>query len=239
MEKRHKDMLTLLTAAGLEPGKIYSHRGRICGEGMAPNGREQTFSLSNGSTSDVRGDLNESSRMKRFAKANPKVEPPKTALGLALTQAKVIESPRVRRRITIDLEPPPPPPQLELTAPPPAPVQPPPVPAPMTAPAKTINKISQISFFKLCTWLQTADLKEAHSYQWIADRASPVVGVTVSPSTVREAYTATGVELPERLRAPAVEPHVYVARELAAFMRKLGENPSEELMAIAGKLERV
>ena len=84
----------------------------------APNGREQTFSLSNGSTSDVRGDLNEASRMKRFAKANQKVEPPKTALSLALTQAKVVE-PRVRRRITIELEPPPPPPSLAEVPPPP------------------------------------------------------------------------------------------------------------------------
>ena len=225
MDKRSKELATMVEAAGLEELRIYHASSRVHVLARAPNGAEQTFSVSTGK-GDYRGDLNESARMKRFARANP--APAKTALGIALAEAKVVEPPRVRPRITIDLEPPPAAPQLSIE---PA--------TTMTAPSKTINKISQVQFFKLCTWLQAADVKEAHSYQWIADRASVAIGATVSPSTVREAYTATDLELPERLRAPAVEPHVYVARELAAFMRKLGENPSEELMAIAGKLERV
>lgn len=242
MDKRHKEMQTLLANAGLEAGRIYDQKGRVHGEGTAPNGRTQVFSLSGGSRGDPRGDLNEHARMKRFAKANPKLttaasQP--TQLQAALQRASILAAPPIeKRRITIDLEQPESAPPASDPPPPSTMTMPAPKPTP-TAAAKQIRKLTQIEFYQLCEWLKGAKLQDVATFAELERLAHKGTDIDVSASTIREAYAATKLELPEKLRAPAPPDHVVVAKILSDFMRKLGEAPPPELLAIAVKLERV
>lgn len=57
--------------AGLEVVSAEMRNGRVAIDARAPNGVTRTFSLSNHTRSDPKGDLNEHSRIKRFARENP------------------------------------------------------------------------------------------------------------------------------------------------------------------------
>jgi hypothetical protein len=76
---RTRDLVNMAKDVGLEVVGHYIKQNRVCIDTRAENGVEASFSLSNSSRSDVRGDLNEQSRMKRFARANAlKQEPEET-----------------------------------------------------------------------------------------------------------------------------------------------------------------
>jgi hypothetical protein len=67
---RTRDLVNMAKDVGLEVVSHHIKQNRVCIEARAENGASSSFSLSNSSRSDIRGDLNEQSRMKRFARAN-------------------------------------------------------------------------------------------------------------------------------------------------------------------------
>lgn len=72
MHKRIGDMKRFLTKAGLTLVSFDSSKGgRITATAKAGTDETRIFSLSGGGSDDVRGDLNEFSRMKRFARECP------------------------------------------------------------------------------------------------------------------------------------------------------------------------
>jgi hypothetical protein len=79
---------------GLEVVSHYGKQNRVCVDVRAENGVTASFSLSNTSRSDVRGDLNEQSRMKRFARANgmPAAQQPEDTMQRTITLKKPTET---------------------------------------------------------------------------------------------------------------------------------------------------
>lgn len=70
MERRQRDIFDMAERAGLSPARYERRDTRgvlLC---VAENGAEREFSVSLGGRNDYRGDQNELSRMKRFAREN-------------------------------------------------------------------------------------------------------------------------------------------------------------------------
>ena len=79
MERRQKDITTMAEIAELTALRCEKRNGRQFVRCRADNGVEREFSISLGSRSDPRGDQNELSAMKRFARENAEQTPyPKT-----------------------------------------------------------------------------------------------------------------------------------------------------------------
>lgn len=72
---RKRLLIDIVKDAGLEVVGTDIKNGRVVVEAKAPNGVSRSFSLSTSGRSDPRGDLNENSRIKRFAKANTPAAP--------------------------------------------------------------------------------------------------------------------------------------------------------------------
>jgi len=70
MERRQRDIHTMAEQAGLSPVRYERKANRATLLCLAENGAERVFSISMGTRSDARGDLNELSAMKRFAREN-------------------------------------------------------------------------------------------------------------------------------------------------------------------------
>lgn len=70
MERRQRDIHTMAEQAGLSPLRYERKANRATLLCLAENGAERVFSISMGSRSDARGDLNELGAMKRFAREN-------------------------------------------------------------------------------------------------------------------------------------------------------------------------
>lgn len=96
MDKRQKDIKNMALQAGLTPVRFDRRNSRnylLC---LAENGAEREFSVSLGTRSDARGDLNELGSMKRFARENKLPEhaeasaahPPTTPKKATLTMPK-------------------------------------------------------------------------------------------------------------------------------------------------------
>lgn len=95
--------------------------------------------------------------------------------------------------------------------------------------------LTHVQFFKLCTWMQTADLSGVHTKAEAARRASAGLGFEVSEHTIGNALQSTGVKLPE---PPQAEPRrrdrsVIVAQALVAFMHSAGYEPPEDLVKVS------
>jgi len=92
MERRQKDIHTMAEQAGLSPVRYERKANRATLLCLAENGAERVFSISMGSRSDARGDLNELGAMKRFARENalpvPATTPPITPKNDAITMTK-------------------------------------------------------------------------------------------------------------------------------------------------------
>lgn len=71
LNKRQKDLKVLAEEAGLTVLRPVQRRNRVALMCEAPNGVTAEFTLSNGSSNDAHGDLNERARMRRFARENP------------------------------------------------------------------------------------------------------------------------------------------------------------------------
>jgi len=70
MERRQRDIHTMAEQAGLSPVRYERKANRATLLCLAENGAERVFSISMGSRSDARGDLNELGAMKRFSREN-------------------------------------------------------------------------------------------------------------------------------------------------------------------------
>jgi hypothetical protein len=219
MQKRQRDLTTMVETAELEILRCYTAKSRLCADVRAPNGVESTFPLSNGSRQDVRGDLNELARMKRFSRANPSA---------VLTPA--IQIP-VRRRVVKLV------PDAATTPPAPISIAEPAItmtkPTPPVAPAKTapMQDLSPTQFYLLCIWLKALDLKLLPSFEAFAMVASQKFAMPVSEVTLKEALKATEIAEPEHW-SPTTVPHLIVAFELVAFMKSLGTEPPASLVSM-------
>ena len=90
MDRRQKDITTMAEIAELAIVAIQKRNGRQFITCRADNGVEREFSISHGSRSDARGDQNELSAMKRFARENAE-QTPQHQKRETLTMAKCIE----------------------------------------------------------------------------------------------------------------------------------------------------
>lgn len=73
-QSRTRDLVNMVKDAELEVVQHYSKAGRVCVDVRAPNGVERTFAISL-RPGDVRGDLNEQSKIRRFARENTPIPP--------------------------------------------------------------------------------------------------------------------------------------------------------------------
>lgn len=88
MERRQKDITTMAELAELTALRCEKRNGRQFVRCRADNGVERDFSISLGSKSDARGDQNELSSMKRFARENAEQpSQPKTRETLTMQKA--------------------------------------------------------------------------------------------------------------------------------------------------------
>lgn len=200
MKKRMKDLATMIEAAGLVIVQSCQENGRVTVVGMAPNGVTAKFSISSTSKTDLRGDMNESGRMKRFARANPapEIAEPST------TQAPTKEPTEMLKH-------------APATA------------APARAPKPRTPELTPAAFYRLCEWLKTLDLKTVPAFDALVMQASQWAGHPVEEATVRDAMGATETAEPARWALPK-EPHLVVAHELVTFMRSLGTEPPASLV---------
>lgn len=95
------------------------------------------------------------------------------------------------------------------------------------AAATAAAELTPIEFYRLCEWIKGLDMAGIPSLDALTIDAMKKIGQAVSEASVREAMQATETDEPEHWN-PLPEPHVVVARELAAFMKKLGEEPSPQ-----------
>ena len=98
MDRRQKDIITMAEQAELTAVSAEKRNGRQYITCRADNGVERSFSISLGSRSDARGDQNELSAMKRFARENAE-HPPQPNKRDTLTMTK---TDRTKPTITID-----------------------------------------------------------------------------------------------------------------------------------------
>jgi hypothetical protein len=90
---------------------------------------------------------------------------------------------------------------------------------------KTIDRIGQVEFFKLCTVLNE-----------IADKLSKVYGRKIGPSTASDALTATGKKL-DKVQVEVTDAQAIIARTLTALLIKLSEPVPDELRRLCGDIE--
>lgn len=206
--KRHKELMSLVSAAGAQVESITpasSGNTRIIA--VAPNGVNKTFFFST-SPGDVRADQNNESLVRRWVRENPGKGAPITAVGQALVTASTKPAP----------------------APAPAPASP-----SAAEPEKVINKLKSAEWYHLHKWTETASLEGMFSYTDVARAASVALDRTISASSMQTAMETVGVRLP--VAPPSAEPKDrvrVVARELMALLRELGKDPSPELVSILG-----
>lgn len=101
MERRQKDIITMAELAELAVVRAEKRDGRQWITCSAENGVERNFSISLGSRSDPRGDQNELSAMKRFARENAvrpteTVQPTQPPKRETLTMAKDTTKPTIK-----------------------------------------------------------------------------------------------------------------------------------------------
>ena len=95
MDRRQKDITTMAELAELTALRCEKRNGRQFVRCRADNGVEREFSISLGSRSDPRGDQNELSAMKRFARENAE-QTPQPQKRETLTMAKDTAKPTLK-----------------------------------------------------------------------------------------------------------------------------------------------
>jgi hypothetical protein len=101
---------------------------------------------------------------------------------------------------------------------------------------KTIDRIGQVEFFKLCTVLNEIDLNGVDSLPKLADKLSKVYGRKIGPSTASDALTATGKKL-DKVQVEVSDAQAIIARTLTALLIKLSEPVPDELRRLCGDIE--
>jgi hypothetical protein len=101
---------------------------------------------------------------------------------------------------------------------------------------KTIDRIGQVEFFKLCTTLNEIDMIGIDSLPKLADKLSKAYGRKVGPSTAGDALVATGRKL-DKVQVEVTDAQAVIARTLTALLIKLSEPVPEELRRLCGEIE--
>lgn len=206
----------------------------------ARNGQTAKFTMPK-KEGDIRGDLNESARIKRFAVANNGTP---DLTGVPETTEKDIEV-VVRRKLTMvdlktgnqetldkaaaQLDAPTP---LASTAAPPAEAASPPA-----KPKRTIARVTQAQFYKLVEFIKPVDTLKFFDHQALADFCTEQLGFPVARTSVREALEILGKTTQyQQQRADASHRNeaqvVTIAKALCGLFEHLGEKVPEDLRRI-------
>jgi hypothetical protein len=221
--KRIKTLTQFIEDAGLRLDCFVDKKdGRVWATAVAHNGQQRSFSLSNSTTQDPRGDLNERARIRRWA----------VEMGQPTQLAEKIREklPEIKRVITLEPktvdeaaimdaldklpkpEPDPPPP-------PPAPAAPPPTRRPMTLfrhkrppmedtppakPAKLETKTKKLTLheqYMVIEWLKTFDTTQFEQSSVLATHINEVqrlIPVPVNAKFVADAMKMLGKKFKDR-----------------------------------------
>lgn len=217
MDRRQKDLRTMAEHAELAVVSFDRKGGRLYAIMVAENGVQRTFSISIGSRSDPRGDLNELGAMKRFARENrlqtdaPGTNPHMPAAPAASPQS----NDRKTRPMTATTK------KSTLTM---AAVQ-----------AAAAPSLTAVNFYRVCEWLKTQNLTTVPSLEGLAMLAGQWLGQAVPEDEMKLVLDTIGTKEPAHWSEPT-EPNAIVARELLHIMKKLGEEPSPAFKRLTASL---
>ncbi|ACR14994.1 hypothetical protein BcepIL02_gp01 [Burkholderia phage BcepIL02] len=163
---RIRNLVEMVKDAELEVVRHYSKDGRVCVDVRAPNGVERAFAISL-RPGDVRGDLNEQSKIRRFARENTPIPPAVDIPAPVVTvkQKRSIVKPADQKAET---------------------------PASTAA-----QQLTPIEFYRLCEWLKQANAASVSGLDVLARAASEAIGQQVSEAAMREAMEATDTAEPD------------------------------------------
>ncbi len=207
-------------------------------EVQAQNGAKSRFTLPK-KEGDIRGDLNEQSRIKRFAQNNvatmtlPSI-PPATEGDVQVT---------VRRKLAV---------VMASTG---EPAQPPAPPPPATAmergpvpegvdsaldkksPVRRLRRLTQAQFYQLIKLLEQTDTLKFFSHDELAKHCSKELGIEIAETSTKDACKLLGkvTQYQQTRLQPGAKPHDHtaiVARCLVQLFEHLGETVPEELKGL-------
>lgn len=212
MDRRQKDIVTMAEHADLAVVSCEKKNGRQFATVLAENKVTRTFSISLGSRSDPRGDLNELGAMKRFARENRLQSPPEPS---TTTSTK----PPVSDMTTAT-------PRKTITAPTRA----------ATSASKTaVQTLSHVDFYRACEWVKGQVLSTVPSLEALAMLAGQHLGSAVPEDEMKTVMEIVGISEPAHWAEPT-DPRAILARELLTIMKKLGEEPSQAFKQLATSL---
>lgn len=215
MERRQKDIMTMAEHADLTVVSCEKKNSRQYAVLLAENGVKRTFSISMGSRSDARGDLNELGSMKRFAREN---RLPPAVGGIGNPEATAARS-------TQTTEPDPSPKAMTN-----------PAKKTMSLPAKSIAPtLSPVDFYKVCEWLKEQNLANIPCMEALAMLAGQWLGSGVPEDEIKLVMETIGIKEPAHWSEPT-DPQAIIARELSRVMKELGAKPSAAFERLASKL---
>ncbi|WP_109479127.1 hypothetical protein [Paraburkholderia sp. C35] len=202
MTNRTRDLVQMAKAVGLDVIKHYQKDSRIFVDTRAANGVTRAFNITK-SPNDIRGDVNERARMKRFVNENP---------------APTAPTPETPKRKTLTVK------KADST-----PISPDAAPAPAAAPVSTAaQELTQKEFYRLCSFVEQGEGPAQYSsLEAYAMRVSGVMGQTVSEDAIREAMDVTGTATPDRW-LPTLDPSAVLIKEMHALIESLGHKPSAD-----------
>lgn len=165
-QSRLRDLVRMVKETELEVVQHYSKSNRVCVDVRAANGVERSFSLSL-RPGDVRGDLNEQGKIRRFARENTPTPP-------AVEIPAPVVTVKPKRSIVKPADQ-----KADTTATPAA------------------QQLTPIEFYRLCEWLKKQTAADFPSVDALALAGARYMGESVSEGTMREAMLATGTAEPE------------------------------------------
>lgn len=198
---------------------------------QAPNGETQRFSFSK-KEGDLRGDLNESSKIKRFANGNNVITadlsmPNNTNPDVSVTVKKKMHL--VPQNEAVET-----PPTTSAPTAPPEPEKP--ASAPPAAPAKAAqNRLHRAEFYKLTKLIEPLDTLTFATLDALAQHATAQLGFPVNKSSVADALDAMGkmTQAQNNLHNPKQKVSggaiAVLARSLCALYEHLGETAPDDL----------
>jgi hypothetical protein len=214
MTNRTKDIMDMARAVGLDPIRAFQRASSTCCECEAPNGNTSTFRLRTTKTS-VADDNECMSHMKRFFRQNQKPDNQEPEPEAVKTEPNIITVPKRSTYMT-----------KAAPAPEPAPAQ----------ESVADRELTPREFFRVATWVQGCVMPTFPSLQAFALAATKHFSLPVSEAVMQEIMVEAGVPEPDSWNPP-LEPHVVVARELAAMMERLGEKPSTQFSRLMETLK--
>jgi len=205
-------------------------------EVQAQNGAKSRFTLPK-KEGDIRGDLNEQSRIKRFAQNNVATMTLPSVPAASENDVQVT----VRRKLAI---------VMAATGEPPA--QPPAAPPPATAmergpvpegvdsvldkkePVRRLRRLTQAQFYALIKLLEQIDTMKFYSHDDLAKHCSKELGIEIAETSTKDACKLLGktTQYQHNRLQPGPKPHEHtaiVARCLVQLFEHLGEAVPNEL----------